>query len=415
VLLRPGPAGLEALLTHRPRTMAFAPDVQVFPGGRVDPADGDPRLQARSVVSAADAAVGLGGDLPPVEALAASVAAIREAFEEVGVLLADPARGERWSVPELLAARRRLIDEPGSFPAIAEALDLRLRTDLLVPLSRWVTPPTLERRFDARFFAAAFADESEITLLGDEVVAHAWHRPIDALESMAAGELGMWLPTSMTLAQLAYIGSVDEIRERLAPGQLGAVALESIDPDIVRIEMPAGGGVAGQPVRAYLVGRQKCVLIDPGDPTGEGLDRAVEIAASRGGEIVAIALTHAAPDHAGGAEALRERLGIDILVGRGGGRQLPHAVTDLDDRSRITAGDVDLHVLATAGPASEHLAFVIGEGQFAVTGDLDGHRGARSVPGPADDAAWERSVARLRSVAPDATWLGGHPPLDSPA
>ena len=157
------------------------------------------------------------------------------------------------------------------------------------------------------------------------------------------------------------------------------------------------------------------MLIDPGDPTGEGLDRAVEIAASRGGEIVAIALTHAAPDHAGGAEALRERLGIDILVGRGGGRHLPHAVTDLDDGSRITAGDIDLHVLATPGPAPEHLAFVIGEGQFAVTGDLDGHRGARSVPGPADDAAWARSVARLRSVAPDATWLGGHPPLDSPA
>ena len=188
VLLRPGPAGLEALLTHRPTTMAFAPDVQVFPGGRVDAADADPRLQARSVVSADDAAVGLGGDLPPVDALAASVAAIREAFEEVGVLLADPARGERWSVPELLAARRRLIGEPGSFPAIAEALDLRLRTDLLVPLSRWVTPPTLERRFDARFFAAAFVDGSEVTLVGDEVVAHAWHRPIDALESMAAGE-----------------------------------------------------------------------------------------------------------------------------------------------------------------------------------------------------------------------------------
>ncbi len=116
--------------------------------------------------------------------------------------------------------------------------------------------------------------------------------------------------------------------------------------------MPAGGGVAGQPVHAYLVGRRQCVLIDPGDPTGEGLDRAVEIAASRGGEIVAIALTHAAPDHAGGAEALRERLGIDILVGRRGGRHLPHAVTDLDDGSRITAGDVDLHVLATAGPGS---------------------------------------------------------------
>ena len=394
--------------------MAFAPDVQVFPGGRVDAADADPRLQARSVVSAEDAATALGGDLPPVAALAASVAAIREAFEEVGVLLADPARGDAWSLPELVAARQRLIDEPGSFPVIAEALDIRLRADLLVPLSRWVTPPSLERRFDARFFAAAITDGSEVTLIGDEVVAHAWHRPIDALESMAAGELAMWLPTSMTLGQLAWVRSVDEIRERLAPGALGSVAIEQIGADVVRIEMPAGGGVAGQPVNAYLVGQQRCVLIDPGDPTGEGLGRAVDIAASRGGEIVAIALTHASPDHAGGAEALRERLGIDIQVGPGGGRHLPHPVVELDDGERIAACDIDLRVLATPGPAPEHLAFLVGEGQFAVTGDLDGGRGARSVPAPADDVAWERSVARLRSVAPDATWLGGHPPLDSP-
>ena len=377
VLLRRGPNGLEALLTHRPPTMAFAPDVQVFPGGRVDPADADPGLQARSVVSAAEAAEALGGDLSGSQGLAAYVAAIREAFEEVGILLAD------IGVPgDLVLERRRLLDSPGSFPEVATALDLRLRTDLLVPLSRWVTPPSLDRRFDARFFVASAPDAADASLVGDEVVAHAWHRPIDALESMAAGELAMWLPTSTTLTQLLHVASIEEIRARLAPGRLGSVLVEHVSDEIVRIEMPAGGGVAGQPVNAYLVGLDRFVLIDPGDPTGEGLDRAVDEAAGRGGSIVAVALTHADPDHGAGAEALRELLGIDVFVGPGGGRHLPYRVRELADDAVIDEGDVAMKVVATPGPTPEHLAFLVGEGQFAMTGDLDGGRGARSVPGP---------------------------------
>jgi glyoxylase-like metal-dependent hydrolase (beta-lactamase superfamily II) len=88
-------------------------------------------------------------------------------------------------------------------------------------------------------------------------------------------------------------------------------------------------------------------------------------------------------------------------------------VSELGDNATIDACDVRLQVLATPGPAPEHLAFLIGERQFAVTGDLDGRRGARSVPGPSDDASWARSVAQLRSGAPDAFWLGGHPSIDS--
>ena len=125
--------------------MAFAPDMHVFPGGRVDAADADPGLAARSGLSADEAAERLGGDLEPAMAMAAHVAAIREAFEEVGVLLADHAPRA-----DLVDARARLLAETGAFPAIADALDLRLRTDLLVPLSRWVTPRSMPRRFDAR-------------------------------------------------------------------------------------------------------------------------------------------------------------------------------------------------------------------------------------------------------------------------
>jgi glyoxylase-like metal-dependent hydrolase (beta-lactamase superfamily II)/8-oxo-dGTP pyrophosphatase MutT (NUDIX family) len=407
VLVRPGAAGLEVLLTHRPATMAFAPDMHVFPGGRVDDSDEDPQLAARSVLPAVAAAERLGGDLPPDTALAAHIAAIRESFEEVGVLLADHA-----SDADLPAARSRLLADPGSFPALAHELDLRLRTDRLVPLSRWVTPKSMPRRFDARFFTAAFPEGAAVTLVGDEVLAQAWHRPVDALESMAAGDLGMWLPTSTTLMQLAHASSIEDIEARLRPGRLGDVKDVELSAEVVRIEMPAGGGVAGQPVNAYLVGRQEVVLVDPGDPTGEALDRAIAVAGGRGGRIVAVALTHVDPDHAAGAEAIAEQLGIPVLVGRGGGRHLPYEAREVVDAHVIEAGDVPLRVVATPGPRPDHTAFVIGDGREVLSGDLDGRRGERSILGPPDEAAWQRSVAALRSVAPGARWLPGHGGVD---
>lgn len=383
--------------------MAFAPDVHVFPGGRVDEADLDPAVQTRSIVTPDKASDGLGGDLPPVDALGAYIAAIRELFEEVGILLADGSR-----LDDLADARHRLLRSASAWPAIVDEFGLSLRTDLLVPLSRWVTPPTLPRRFDTRFFAAAAPDGVDVSLVGDEVTAHAWHRPIAALDAMAAGDLEMWLPTSTTLTQLMYVDSIDDIGEHLAPGLLGEVEVEDVAADIVRIGMPAGGGVAGQPVDAYLVGRKRFVLIDPGDPTGPGLDRAVEEARRRGGTIEAIALTCAEPDHAGGAESLREQLGIDVLVGPNGGRYLPFVVDEVADGSLIDIGDVRLRVVATPGLEPEAVAFLVGDGRLAVTGDLDGERGARSVYGPVDHEKWQHSVAHLAEVAPDATWLGGH-------
>ena len=404
VLLRPGPDGLEALLTHRPSTMAFAADMHVFPGGRVDAGDADPRLGARSVISEEAAAAGLGGDLEPPAALAAYVAAIRECFEESGVLLADVPRGV-----DLAVARERLLRDAGVFAELADELDLRLRTDLLVPLSQWVTPPGLPRRFDARFFVAALPIGAVASLVGEEVVAHAWHTPRSALDAMAAGTLGLWAPTSTTLQQLEHARSIREIQDRATPGPLGSVVVERIDDDVVRIQMPAGGGVAGQPVNAYLVGRSSCVLVDPGDPTGPGVDAAIRAASEGSCAIVGVALTHADPDHAAGAESIAVQLGVPVHAAPGRSRDLPFQVVAVADGDVVPGPDVPLRVVATPGPTPDHVALLVGEGRLALVGDLDGVRGSRSIPGPTDQAAWSRSEARLRSVAPDARWLAGHP------
>jgi glyoxylase-like metal-dependent hydrolase (beta-lactamase superfamily II)/8-oxo-dGTP pyrophosphatase MutT (NUDIX family) len=422
VLVRPHRRGPEILLTKRPASMAFAGDVYVFPGGRVDPADAEPSLQARSVIDPGEAAQALGGDLPPEIALAAHVAAIRELFEEAGVLLADraddPGRTE-GSTPlvalparSAALARSALVGGDATFEAIAAELDLRLRTDLLVPLSRWVTPPILARRFDARFFVAELPSRARVSFEGDEVAGHAWLTPAAALSAMAAGEIAMWPPTSATLQQLEHAPSVAEIREHLAPGPLGTIEVEQISPEITRIVMPAGGGVAGQPLCAYLVGRRRHVLVDPGDPTGPALDRAIALAAARGGSIVSIALTHADPDHAGGTEALALMLGIPVFGGRGVGRALPYAVHELADLAWLGPGDVPMRAVHTPGPSPEHVAFLVGdpgEPGFLISGDLDGRRGARSIVGPVDARALDDSVDRLRQLAPAARWLAGHP------
>lgn len=410
VLLRPGKRGLQALLTQRPPTMVFAADMHVFPGGRVDAADSDAGLAARSVVSADEASTALGGDLAPEPALASYVAAIRELFEEAGVLLAEGRDGTPVVARSVSLARSALVGGEATFASIAADLDLRLRTDLLVPLSRWVTPASMSRRFDARFFVAELPAGARVSFEGDEVAAHAWLRPADALGAMAEGRFPMWLPTCTTLQQLEHVGSVDDVRDRLAPGRLGEVQVEAISPDVTRIVMPAGGGVAGQPVCAYLVGRRRSVLIDPGDPTGPALDQAQVLATERGGTIDGVALTHVDPDHAAGAGTFAELLGTPVFTGPGGGRPLPYPVRELADDEVVAVCDVRLRAVSSPGPRPDHLAFIVGDGAVVISGDLDGRRGARSISGPPDDAAWTASRERLGRLAPGIAWSPGHLP-----
>jgi glyoxylase-like metal-dependent hydrolase (beta-lactamase superfamily II)/8-oxo-dGTP pyrophosphatase MutT (NUDIX family) len=385
--------------------MAFAADMHVFPGGRVDRADASPALAARSTIGPDDAARRLGGDdLAPAAALAVHVAAIRELWEEAGILLADGAAGP----DTLAAARAALVDGSTPFATLAETFDLTLRADLLLPLSRWVTPTGYPRRFDARFFAAVAPDASVASIGGAEVAALDWHVPGEALDAMADARLGLWLPTSATLQQLEHLADPRDLA-RLAPGPLGPIRVDEPAAAVIRVVMPAAGGVSGQSTCAYLVGRRRLVLVDPGDPTGPALERCLEEASRRGASIAAIALTHVDPDHHAGAEALAERLEVPVLAGPGAGRRLPYAVRELADGDVVDAGDVPLRVVATPGPRVDHLAFVIGPTGPVLIGDLDGRRGARSIVGPPDEAAWAESQARVSAIAGAMPHLPGHP------
>lgn len=405
VVMRPGPDGPEVLLTHRPATMAFAGDLHVFPGGRVDPGDGDPRVTARSVLAPADAATALGGELEPGAALASHVAALRELFEEAGVLLADPLR----PTDRLESARRALLRGDVAIGDVVDDLDLMLRTDLLAPVGHWTTPPIMPRRFDTRFFAAALPDGAEPSFEVDEVLAHRWLTPRAGLDAMAAGDIAMWVPTSATLQQLEHVADLAEIRRLIVPGTVTAPRVVAERPGITRIVVSGAGAVAGQTVNAYLVGSRRRVLVDPGDPSDTAAAAILAAAAASGGEIVAIALTHVDPDHAAGAEGMALRLEVPIYAGPGGGRPLPYAVRELADGQSLTDGDLELVAIATPGPRADHLAFAIGGD--ALVGDLVGGRADRAILGPIDEVARAASIERVAALRPALLFPGHGEPL----
>ncbi len=407
VLVRPGGDGLEVLLTRRPDTMAFAPGLHVFPGGRVDPADTDPRLIARSRLSIEQAAARLDwpADRPPIEALAHHVAALRELVEEVGVLLVEPAAdpGVAHAARAALAAGElefaRFIDEAG----------LTLATDRLIPIARWTTPRTYPRRFAARFFVAELPAGAELDIDPREVAAHRWLSPRAALRAMAAGEIALWPPTSTTLQRLERAETIDDVRTKLVLGPEPPMTVERLAGGVVRLTGRTVLGPTGTPANAYLVGLERVVVVDPGDPGAAFLDALEAEVAAGGGRIVGILLSHVDPGHASGSEELRARTGAPITCGPGGGASLCWMVDEVGDGAVVTAGDRPIRLLATPGHRPDHLAFRLDDGSV-LTGDALGSQPTLVLGPEGDPAAQRETLLRFRELGMPRI-LPGHGPV----
>jgi 8-oxo-dGTP pyrophosphatase MutT (NUDIX family) len=209
MLLRSRPAGLEVYMLRRQATMAFAPGAYVFPGGSVDARDADEQV----AWTGPDAAEwGRIFDAPPSLARALVCAAVRETFEESGVLLAGESAdsvvadttSEEWE-----ADRHALLDRSVSLAELLGRRGLVLRADLLRPWSRWITPVVEPRRYDTRFFAAALPAGQRTRDVGGEASEVAWVRPAEALQAGKSREIMLFPPTAVTLSELADCGTVD--------------------------------------------------------------------------------------------------------------------------------------------------------------------------------------------------------------
>ena len=208
MLLRDSPAGrLEVYMLRRQASMAFAAGAMVFPGGSVDPRDADEQLGW----AGPDAAEwGRIFDAPPELARALVCAAVRETFEESGVLLAGPSVDsvvEDTTSDEWEADRLALLDRSVSLAGLLNRRGLILRADLLRPWSRWITPVMEPRRFDTRFFAAALPAGQRTRDVGGEASAVAWVEPAGALTAGQREELRLMPPTRVSLTELADCGT----------------------------------------------------------------------------------------------------------------------------------------------------------------------------------------------------------------
>ena len=213
-LVRDAPRGLEVLMLQRSHSLNFMPGVYVFPGGALDAADGSPEMQAMCAGledEAASRALGVerGG-------IAYWVAAIREAFEEAGILLAYDASGNMVSLhgdaAERYRAHRSSLDERrGDFGAIVREEGLRLAVDRLTYFGHWITPVRAPRRYDTRFFLAVAPERQEARHDNYETIAHVWMRPQEALDLCARETLNMRFPTIKTLEQFTQCATAAEL------------------------------------------------------------------------------------------------------------------------------------------------------------------------------------------------------------
>ena len=323
VLIRPGPDGPEILLTRRPSTMAFAANVHVFPGGRVDPSDSDPANPLAVGLSPAAAADRLAGTLEPVVALAYHVAAVRETLEETGI---------------------------------------RIDIGDLVPMTRWVTPESMPRRFDVRFFAAIVPAGTDIATPSAEVADSRWITADRALEEAAAGALAMLLPTLVSFEQLR--GGIDraDLEATFVPGrELGPPLVGAFDGGLATVDQRWAGGIAGRSASSWLVGEHDVVLIDPADPTGETMAAIDAALADRGAHLVSVALTGTAPEQAAGVELYAA--GRGLLIAGGAGGSTPYPLVAVAPGDPVPFGDVPLRADAADAYGPGALAYRLPDGR----------------------------------------------------
>ena len=215
ILARDASDGVEVLLLQRHPSSRFSPGAFAFPGGRVEGVDAAPGAEARCRgLDRAEAARQLADVRPPERAIGFCVAALREAFEEAGILLAygpDARPVDASTLDEAGAHRARCREDSARFGQLLSDLGLVLATDRMAYWAHWITPEERPIRYDTRFFVATAPRDQVPDPDGHEMVAAYWTAPERALARHRAGELVLPLPTQRILATLSEHRDVDTL------------------------------------------------------------------------------------------------------------------------------------------------------------------------------------------------------------
>jgi 8-oxo-dGTP pyrophosphatase MutT (NUDIX family) len=243
LLVRDAPP-LEVLMVQRHHQIDFVPGALVFPGGKTAKADHDEAWEG-----ACD-----GFDLPH---RALRICAIREAFEESGILLARPATARGPGAPlapaaltGVIADKRVAVDKgEANFLDVVLGAGLVLALDTLTPYAHWITPEGMPKRFDTHFYIAEAPDDQVAACDGREAVDACWIAPQDALAEAAAEKRKIIFPTRLNVEMLAQSGTVAAALEASRSRRI-----VTVEPKVVR---EAGGSVLTIPAEAgYAVTRE---------------------------------------------------------------------------------------------------------------------------------------------------------------
>ena len=414
LLLRDSAHGLQVLMTRRSMTASFAPGAYVFPGGGIDAADVLAHGQSKRRPTQSDLH------------LTQAIAAIRESFEELGVLLARHADGSHASTADVAALDRKA---PFAAQCATFKSGLILAADEVFVLAHWVTDRDLPRRFDVPFLVARMPDGQEPVADETEQFEPVWVSPHEALAKHEAGGFFMIFPTIRTLQRLSGYATVDSVLAACASeqplwsscpraGQLaGAEArymesdapygeLELVCPDgqllhvldwqtsqavpllknVMRLTAPNPGVMTGPGTNSYLVGDVSSgyIAIDPGPADIDHLSR---LFAAAGHDIRMIVCTHSHPDHSPGArplQALCEAAGKTRppILGLASAETARAASAfkpdrELQNQELLTLvavapeGEITntLKVIHTPGHAANHLCLVLLEDGLLFSGD----------------------------------------------
>jgi glyoxylase-like metal-dependent hydrolase (beta-lactamase superfamily II)/8-oxo-dGTP pyrophosphatase MutT (NUDIX family) len=454
VVLRRSDAGMQVLLMRRaPRAGDIHSGASVFPGGLLDAADAEGSALCSGLDDAqASARLGL-----PSGGLAYWFAALRECFEEAGLLYAsaqDRSHLDAQQLAQIAAQRDALNRRELTMASICQRFGIHLAADRIVYLDHWLTPPGVPKRYDTRFFVTE-APELQVASQDDhETDAQLWLTPTEGLERRK--ELKLAPPTYKILELLQRLGDVDAvlaharalpsvpcIMPRLATGSKGlrpvmpdeppyaeigridpeghgqysyelapAVAVR-LSPRLIRVTADNGSLMTGPGTNCYLIGggdSNEWAALDPG-PSSDAHVQAIVDAAP--GPIRWIFVTHTHKDHSPAAQALKARTGAQLL-----GMAALHAEwqdTDFVPDVPLSGGEVfqlpgdsTLRVIHTPGHAGNHLCYLLDEERMLFTGD---HvmQGSTVVINPPDGdmGAYIGSLRELIEL--DLDWLApGH-------
>lgn len=399
VPLRDSPRGLELLITVRPKSLRFMGGATVFPGGAVSPADTDSRWSEVSTLSPAEAHRLL-DESPPSESLALFVCAMREAFEEVGLLVGD------GPVERLSRDNARTAED---FLKACLGLGITLRTDLMHPAGRFITPLGSPIRFDARFFAMVVPDGWEPLPDPREVAECSWVAAEHALQDFSEGRAVMAPPTVEMLQILEPHGDSTSALEAFQGSRVGDgsfVLRAPVAPLTDLILAPNPSMMTGPGTNTYVVGAGPRVVIDPAVEHPEYIDEILDA----GGEIASILVSHRHPDHVGGVAELVRRTGATVRAfgtePAGGVEIIP-----LQDGETLDLAGTTLTTHFTPGHAPDHVCFQMDRWLFA--GDNVMGEGTAVISPPEGSMSdFLDSLRKMRELPVEHLLTGHFRPLD---